>query len=367
MRMAASVLLMAAIVFLINRGNEAALPCQIEQQATPIPPPATATAAPSAIENAPTDSAVQLQPFQTSESWRFGLGVPGGAAQAGWVTRLGAGWWYSWNVRAAEPASGAVKFWQMVRLRRGKLTPALENVLAEAKARPGQVWIIGNEPDVGEQDGLTPACLAYLYHEVYTGLKEADPTARIAPGGITQASPLRLAYLGRVLAEHQARYHAPLPADFWTMHAFILREERGSWGAGIPPGLAEDAGWLRSVEEHDDLGLFRSQVIAFRRWMADRGYRDRPLAITEYGILMPPDYGFGPERVRRFMQASFDFLMTASDPEIGLPTDANRLVQQWAWFSLADPVYPTGNLVAAAQNHLTPLGAAYRDYLLALR
>ena len=29
-----------------------------------------------------------------------------------------------------------------------------------------------------------------------------------------------------------------------------------------------------------------------RQWMADHGQRDKPLWITEYGILMPEEYGF---------------------------------------------------------------------------
>ena len=101
--------------------------------------------------------------------------------------------------------------------------------------------------------------------------------------------------------------------------------------------------------------------------MADRGYRDSPLVITEYGILMPRELGFGPDRVQQFMLGTFDFLLKARDPNTGLSSDEDRLVQQWAWFSLADPIYPNGNLTDPISNRLTPLGTTYRSYLISLR
>ncbi len=80
---------------------------------------------------------------------------------------------------------------------------------------------------------------------------------------------------------------------------------------------------------------------------------------------MPPDYGFGPERVGRFMTATFDSLHSARDPASGLASDRGRLAQQWACFSLADPLYPTSDLADAGQDRLTPLGLAYRQYMTA--
>lgn len=347
------------------------IPCLNEQQATELLLPreviagaSGAGASTTALEGLRFED---LKPFQVPQSWRFGLGVPHGAAQSAWITRLGAAWWYSWNVQARELISAEGEFWQMIRLRGGKLTPPLDQVLNEARRHPGQVWLVGNEPDVIWQDGVSPLCLAFLYHQVYTGIKQVDPTARIAAGGITQASSLRMAYLDSVLSEYRRLYGVPLSADIWTMHAFILPEMRGTWGAEIPPGLKDDTGWLLGLADHDDLKRFRSQIIDFRRWMADRDYRDTPLVITEYGILMPRELGYGPERVQQFMLGTFDFLTTARDPNMGLSSDEDRLVQQWAWFSLADSIYPNGNLTDPVSNRLTSLGMAYRTYLMSLR
>jgi hypothetical protein len=88
--------------------------------------------------------------------------------------------------------------------------------------------------------------------------------------------------------------------------------------------------------------------------------------VSEYGILMPADYGFGPERVERFMLGTYDFMLHAADAEIGYPADDNRLVQGWAWYSLADDVYPTGNLVDLETGQITTLGQTHRDFILNL-
>jgi len=103
-------------------------------------------------------------------------------------------------------------------------------------------------------------------------------------------------------------------------------------------------------------------VMMFRRWMADQGLRNKPLIVTEFSVLMPEEYGFPFERVRAFMLAAFDFLMTATDEDAGYPPDGNRLVQRWAWYSVADSAYSTGNLFDPDTGQITALGEAFAAY-----
>ena len=198
------------------------------------------------------------------------------------------------------------------------------------------MWLIGNEPDVKWQDNVTPERYATVYGELHAAIKAADPTAQVAIGGVSQPTPLRMAYLDRVLAAYRAQFGAEMPVDVWNVHAFILREERGSWGVDIPPGMDVAQGQLYEIADHNDMDIFRRQITDFRRWMAERGLRDKPLIVTEYGILMPASYGFPPEVVSGFLVDTFDFFLTARDPELGYPADDNRLVQAFNWFSIAD-------------------------------
>ena len=268
--------------------------------------------------------------------------------------------------RTKSKWSADVEFWQMVRLSEaGMVEPESWEVLATAvAAQPGSVWIMGNEPDVIWQDNITPERYAELYHETSTFIKARDATAQIAMGGVSQSTPLRLAYLDRILMAYEAQFGQPMPVDVWTVHAFILREERDSWGVDIPPSMTEDEGILYEIADHDDLAIFEANIRAFRQWLWQRGYGERPLAITEFGILMPFDYGFPPEAVAAFMSQTFDFLQTARDETTGYAADDYRLVQWWFWYNLHDPdLYPTSNLYDRQTGELTQLGQAWQAYL----
>lgn len=308
-----------------------------------------------------------LTPTPVTQNWlpdvaRFG--VIGGRQHIEGLMQLGLPiqQYVNWRVGASLPDAD---FWQMVRYRDGAWVYDLETVATAVARNPSSVWIVGNEMDVRWQDNQTPQEFAETYHTVYTLIKGLDPTAQVAVGGISQPTPLRLAYLDEVLLAYETMYGEPLPADIWTVHGFILREEQDSWGIGIPPSFTEQSGMLYELDQHDDLALFQAQLVAFREWMARNGYRERPLALTEYGILMPAEYGFPPEAMAEFMVGSFDWLLTATDEEVGFPADDNRLVQWWFWFPAYDhPTgYSTGNLYDAETGALTSLGQVYKDYV----
>jgi hypothetical protein len=156
-----------------------------------------------------------------------------------------------------------------------------------------------------------------------------------------------------------------MPVDLWNMHAFVLREDRDSWGVNIPSGFEiVNTGELWDVDDHANLALVEAQVRAMRNWMAAHGQQEKPLWITEYGILMPAEYGFPPERVAAFMTQSFDLFATLRDPVTGFPADDQRLVQRWNWYSARDSRYPAGNLFDA-HGAPTLVGAALSDYIVA--
>ncbi|MBK8046416.1 MAG: hypothetical protein IPK16_04350 [Anaerolineales bacterium] len=116
------------------------------------------------------------------------------------------------------------------------------------------------------------------------------------------------------------------------------------------------------VDDHDNLQLVEQQIRLMRRWMADHGQQNKPLIITEYGILMPEEYGFTPERVGAFLRNSFDLFRTLRDPALGDPADDYRLVQRWVWYPARDSRYRAGNLFDDA-GRLTAVGQTLVDYL----
>jgi hypothetical protein len=292
---------------------------------------------------------------------RVGVGVVRPIEDAAWLEVLGAGFYLHWRTLESPPPGP--EYWQMVRASKGKFFTPVDEIRRAAAANPGATWVVGNEPDVHAQDSMTPATFAAAYHHFYTIIRDADPSARIAVGAVGAATPLRLAYLDAALAAYRAQFGSELPADMWTFHIYILPEVAGRWGLKIPPGMEARRGWTFGTDAHLDLWRFEAQVRAFRAWMAGRGYRDMPLALTEFGVLMPAVYGYDAEAAAHFLESTFDFLRTATDSETGLPSDGNRLVQYWAWFSLADPLYPESDLVDPITGDLTAVGRRFRAYI----
>jgi hypothetical protein len=310
----------------------------------------------------PEPDPVVATPSSMGVRQRFGFSAAISPVDQFAVEQIHAGWYYDWGADPSPARPQGMEFVQMIRVRGTSFSPNGEDLERVIENNPGSLWLIGNEPDVIWQDDTTPADYARVYHKAYNSLKSRDPTCQVAIAGVSQATPLRLQYLDMIVRAYQDLYSEMIPVDVWNVHGYILREERGSWGVDIPPGISAGQGRLYEIEDHDDMEIFREQIAAFRRWMRDKGERDKPLIVSEYGIVMPADYGFLYERVRDFMYASFDYFLTASDASLGYPADDNRLVQRWAWYSLSDRVYPAGNLFDPDTGQITPLGLAYGSY-----
>ncbi len=349
-----------------------------------LPPPPTATSLPTLPPTSARPAAIQVPlsstlaaplpptlspwpPTTTSRglyTLRQRLGVGSGLLPVtqDLAERLGFGWYLDWTLDPDGFRSPTLDYAPTIRVQEGQISTDGERLLAAVDALPGSMWLIGNEPDVKWQDNVTPDLYAQAYHDLYTLLKSRDPTCQVAIGGISQPTPLRLRYLDLILEAYQTRYGEPMPVDVWNVHAFILREERNNWGVDIPPGMADRAGRLYEIADHDNMTIFRQQIVDFRRWMKQRGQQEKPLIVTEYGILMPAEYGFSPQRVERFMVDTFEFFRTAIDPSLGYSADGGRLVQRWCWYSLFSASYPTGNLVERNSGELTLQGVAYSEY-----
>jgi hypothetical protein len=333
------------------------------------------------------------------------VGVAGGGIEDYDVEQLRAGWYVDWGARDNPPQPAGLEYVQMVRLHQmtdcwpvrmrdrsacpytevppgsGNYTytltlfGSLSAVASTAQANPGYLWMIGNEMDRmdwdgGGQDEMLPELYAQAYHEIYHCIKNADPTAQVAIGGVIQPTPLRLEYLDKVLAEYQTRYGSMIPVDVWNIHNMILREVIYQYGADIPPGSSAVSGTLYYPSDADDINIFEQQIRDFRLWMKDNGERDKPLIISEYSVLYDEDElgePFDYQRVTDYLYATFDYMTTATDASLGCPADGNRLVQRWAWYSLNDASfegYDTNHhLFDPETKQITQLGIDYGDYV----
>ncbi|MFN2190264.1 MAG: CARDB domain-containing protein, partial [Candidatus Promineifilaceae bacterium] len=242
---------------------------------------------------------------------------------------------------------------------------------AAVSANPGASWFISNEPDRRDwQDDLEPHIYAASYHELYYLIKNADPTAQIFAGSIVQPTPIRLLYLDMVLDSYWDAYGELMPVDGWSIHNFILNEVScdydpdNCWGAEIPPGIDAPYGEILGIQDNDRLDLFIERIVRFRHWMSARGYQGLPLYLSEYGILMPQDFGFPASRVNEYMNNTFDYLLSAADGRHGNPNDEYRLIQKLSWFSTSETFYNGWlyDLVSPGNYELSPMGLNYAAY-----
>ena len=271
------------------------------------------------------------------------------------IGALRAGWYIDYGATSTPIFPNGAQYTPVIILREtspGNYTsiPSGAALDAAIAANPGADWIIGNEPDRIEiQDDMLPDSYAHAYHDLYDTIKSQDPTARIFAGAIVQPTDLRLQYLDLVLQAYVSRYGDAMPVDGWAIHNFILNERSCKhyqdpnlcWGADIPPGIDAIDGLVIENTRDDlqktiDINLFKQQIERFRRWMFARGYTNKPLYLSEYGILMPEDYGFPVDKVNAYMNDSFNYLLTKTDPQLGYFPDGNRLVQRFSWYSTID-------------------------------
>jgi hypothetical protein len=312
---------------------------------------------------------------------RFGVG---GGVDGFAVTPLNLGVYMDWSTQLTPARPNGAEYIQVVRLRPGPnggyvFTPTTATLQAIMAQNPGAIWLIGNEPDSPWNDNLHAEDYARAYHDLYSLIKQHDPFARVGAGSIVQPTPLRLEYLDRSLSTYRQLYGEPMPVDLWSIHSYILRETTNCFdGACIPPGFTATQGIVYAYVDMFNPDIFRQRLIDFRTWMRDRGYRDKPLYMTEYGTLFPyPPYIAGEPYVDEngapmdesrsivFMTSTFDILLNLNDPSIGYPADANRLVQNWLWYSVSDPGF--GGLLFDPMTHQRrPLGNAFAAYTQAI-
>lgn len=319
-----------------------------------------------------------LPPYE-SDADRMGFGKTSNDDAA----VLNGGWYLDWGASTNPTHPGGAEYGRTIYLNThdtgiyctwyknpasqlNQVTPSLTGtvLIQRVQAHPGALWMVGNEPDsIYNGSPIQAELYAELYRYFYTTIKAADPTAKVAIGAIVQPSPLRMEYLDKVLTHYQNTYSETMPIDVWNIHFYRLNEgDCGSWGANVPPFASSSTGWVVdfTAAELLNVGKLETALRDFRQWMADRGYGDKPLIITEFGVL-PPSYfsGFDNNAAAQFLTDMFNMMLTATDPTTGLPADGNRLVQMWAWYSTRDNLHGYGGNLFDSTGVLNVIGDAF--------
>jgi hypothetical protein len=257
---------------------------------------------------------------EPAELGRFGVCAEWTPELEEQLDSLGPVWYYDYQYQSPTIADHP----RLFMIRYGPLDERLEGVIRD---HPGSWWAVGNEPNDPNQDNRTPAEYAEFYHDFWHWAKEIDRDLRIIPAGLSNAD---WRWAGEFRAAYHAAYDVYPPVDGWNIHNYLLE----------------------STVDPYDVDEFKRRIIGFRHWMMEIGEAEKPLFLTEFGVL----YGSGccdrpidpPAKTIAFMRETVTWLAE---------TD---YVQHWAWFIANNAREFNGGLYDA-EGQLTAYGEAYRD------
>ena len=110
--------------------------------------------------------------------------------------------------------------------------PSAAELQAIAAQHPGAAWAIGNEPNTGLQDNLSPRAYAAFFDRVVTAIREGDPSARIvAPNtlnfdfrcrGCAGDDLIGREWIDGFRAAYRELRGGEPPIDIWGIHAYEI-------------------------------------------------------------------------------------------------------------------------------------------------
>ena len=322
-------------------------------------------------EIAGADLTHAFRPTDESTAWphagdtRYGIialhqHVAGGVRNA--LARTGARSYLDYTATLADAPPGATKV--------AVLRPANEPVASELQARaarhPGSAWVIGNEPNTGLQDNLSPRDYAVFFDRVATAIRAGDPSARIvAPNTLNFDFRCRgcagddltgREWIDAFRAAYRELRGTEPPIDIWGIHAYEI-----DW---INPPMT-------------DVFVLQAQLEGLRAYLDTiPAHRDRPIWLTEFAIIWGyDDWEFAEGQNGELLVAPAgrfrrdligDFLGKALD---WLETRGQRLrVERWfvfADYGIPDPIFTTFAGISLlespdARSDLTRLGRIFR-------
>ncbi|MBI4317708.1 MAG: hypothetical protein HY675_04390 [Chloroflexi bacterium] len=231
---------------------------------------------------------------------------------------------YGWG----EPLPGFERI-QMV----GRTNISEVGLDAFIRSHLGSYWMVGNEPNVPNQDNLSPAAYAQLFHNWAVRIKGLDPTAKILNAGIGNFPDVvgvpggGLAYIRDFRESHRILFGTYPSVDVWNIHAY-------------PPFFVAD-GRLQSFCDTSFPKLHISEVARYLRASGEM----QPIWLTEFGM----DWGNDQDPcVVTFMTDMVGWLATTG------------LVNRWYWFSLNGQSWGFGGNLVDLAGTPTILGQTYR-------
>lgn len=120
-------------------------------------------------------------------------------------------------------------------------------------ANPGKTWVIGNEPDLYSQDGLTIDQYVHMFRTYHSFITPLDATAKFAIAGITGGSTAErlthtINWFTEALNKYRAAYGTAMPVDVWNVHSYCGPTQIDDPDRIISEFVNPFVNWCHSVE-----------------------------------------------------------------------------------------------------------------------
>lgn len=278
------------------------------------------------------------------------------------LARTGARSYLDYTTRLDDAPPGIEK----IAVVRPSNEPSAVELRAQAARHPGAAWAIGNEPNTGLQDNLSPRAYAAFFDRVVTAIRSGDPSARIvAPNTLNFDFRCRgcagndltgREWIDGFRAAYRELRGTEPPIDIWGIHAYDI-----DW---IDPPMT-------------DVSVMQDQLEGLRAYLDSiPAHRGRPIWLTEFAIiwgyddwrvnegpdgelLVAPAGRFRSDLIEAFLDEALDWLESRG-PQLG--------VERWFVFAdhgVPDPIFTAFagiSLLEApdARSDLTRLGRIFR-------
>ena len=333
---------------------------------TPIPTPVPSPTSTPIPAPQPTPEATST-PIPPSD--RFGV-ISGGSGAGYRLETLGIDWYIQFNADPASTPPGTLKVpFVSVKPGKARLTPG--EIAEFTTAAPGRTWYIGGEPNVPQQDGISPEAYVDELDYYATAIRSADPSAKIMGPSILNwdftcsgcnGFQSGESWMRQFVNAYVIAHGTYPPVDVWAIDTYPL-----TWDS-VPM-----ANWQ----------IVRDQIIGFRQFLIDEvpGHANTPIWITEIAshwgysaweikdnvFAVPEGLEFQWSDMVAYMDGILDWLEDNATAQ---------KIERWFFFidwidittSASDGYagihfFESGNVGAP----LNQLGEVYRDHALGLR
>lgn len=271
-----------------------------------------------------------IKPKPSPNYWR-GAGAPKQSGGTEMLTNLNnVSWFFNWSPSGPWEDS---RYVPLVFSENIDSQAELDQLANQASQYPGRTWLVFNEPDITDQDNLSPTQGAQLYQQLYDTVKGADATAKLFCCGTAFSNTAWL---------EEFRQNLTRPVDGIHFHGYPCSRSVSQECIGGPN--------YYSFNERFNMTLMKQKLNSFYSYLQSKTeFAGKPVWLSEIGVLSIAAYDSQTKVRDKVMNPLLNYLQKGG---------GWQKFARVAWFSTRYALYDASNLTKS-DNSLTILGTRW--------